>query len=97
MLFRSKPATRAEMAYIFSRALPAAELASQNTVNSLPDVSSATAYYNEIILLFKAGVLAGGDTLGTFKPGDSVTRSEAASIISRVILPATRFSGKTFG
>ena len=36
----NKAATRAEMAYIFSRALPAAEFASQNTVNALPDVRS---------------------------------------------------------
>ena len=93
----NKAATRAEMAYIFSRALPDTEFASQNTVNSLPDVSSITPYYSSILMLYKAGVLGGSDTAGTFNPADNIIRAEAAAIISRVILPASRFNGKTFG
>ncbi|MCL2813164.1 MAG: S-layer homology domain-containing protein, partial [Oscillospiraceae bacterium] len=93
----SRAATRAEMAYIFSRSVPESELAPQNTVNSLPDVNSGTPYYNAIIMLYKAGVLAGNDDAGTFHPGNNITRAEAAAIISRVILPATRINGKTFG
>jgi hypothetical protein len=93
----NRPATRAEMAYIFSRALPSAELKEQNTVNSLPDVTSATPYYQAIFALYKAGVVAGSDESGTFKPGSPITRAEAAAIISRVILPDSRFSGKVFG
>jgi len=92
----NKAATRAEMAYIFSKALPAAEFASQNTVNSLPDVNNSTPYYSAIFMLYKAGVLAGSDTQGTFNPSNNITRAEAAAIISRVILPATRFNGNTF-
>ena len=93
----TKAATRAEMAYIFSKALPDTEFASQNTVNSLPDVTSGTPYRDAIFTLYKAGVVAGSDETGTFNPGNNITRAEAAAIISRVILPATRFSGKTFG
>jgi uncharacterized repeat protein (TIGR02543 family) len=89
-------ATRAQMAHIFSRALPAAEFASQNTVNSLPDVNSGTPYYSAIITLYKAGVVGGSDSIGTFNPNSNITRAEAAAIISRVILPATRISGKTY-
>ena len=92
----SKAATRAEMAYIFSESLPAAEFPSQNTVNSLPDVNNGTPYYSAILTLYKAGVLAGSDAQGTFNPSNNIIRAEAAAIISRVILPATRFSGKTF-
>jgi len=92
----NKAATRAEMAYIFSKALPATEFALQNTVNSLPDVNNGTPYYSAILTLYKAGVLAGSDTQGTFNPSNNITRAEAAAIISRVILPTTRFSGKTF-
>ena len=92
----NKAATRAEMAYIFSRALPNSEFASQNTVNSLPDVNSSTPYYSAILMLYKAGVVAGSDAQGTFNPANNITRAEAAAIISRVILPTTRFSGKTF-
>jgi uncharacterized repeat protein (TIGR02543 family) len=93
----NKAATRAEMAYIFSRALPEAEFASQNTVNSLPDANSSTPYYSAILVLYKAGVLAGSDAKGTFNPGNNITRAEAAAIISRVILPDTRFGGKIYG
>ena len=94
--YYTKAATRAEMAYIFSKALPAAEFASQNTVNSLPDVNNSTPYYSAILVLYKAGVLAGSDAQGTFNPSNNITRAEAAAIISRVILPGTRTSGKTF-
>ena len=91
-----RAATRAEMAYIFSRSLPDSQFSEHNAVNSLPDVDGATPYYNNIIMLYKAGVLAGNDDEGTFSPGNNITRAEAAAIISRVILPDTRMSGKTF-
>jgi len=91
-----RPATRAEMARIFSRALPEVEFAPQNTVISLPDVNSGAPYGSAVFMLFRAGVLVGSDSRGTFNPGDSITRAEAAAIISRVILPGTRTSGVTF-
>ena len=93
----NKAATRAEMAYIFSNALPAVEFASQNTVNALPDISSSTPYYSAVLMLYKAGVVAGSDAQGTFSPANNITRAEAAAIISRVILPTSRFVNKTFG
>jgi hypothetical protein len=92
-----RPATRAEMAYIFSRALPEGEFMAQNTVNSLPDVNSGTPHYSAILMLYKAGVLAGNDDRGTLSPGSNITRAEAAAIISRVILPLTRMNGRTYG
>ena len=92
----NKPASRAEMAFIFSCALPEAEFGSQNTVVSLPDVNSGTPYYSSIFMLYKAGVVAGSDSIGTYSPNANISRAEAAAIISRVILPASRFSGKSF-
>ena len=89
--------TRAEMAYIFSRSLPAGEFAAQNTVNSLPDVDASTQYSDEIFMLYKAGVIAGNDAVGTFAPDDNMTRATAAGIINNIIIPANRGSGKTFG
>jgi len=102
----TREATRAEMAYIFASSLPGHELLKQNTVNSLPDVrggsdpatgQSLTPYYSYIIRLYESGVLAGSDSTGTFNPGNNITRAEAAAIVSRLILPATRFNGRTFG
>ncbi|MCL1905836.1 MAG: S-layer homology domain-containing protein, partial [Clostridiales bacterium] len=85
-----RAATRAEMAYIFSHALPKMEFGEQNTVNALPDVNAGTPYSESILTLYKAGVLTGSDDKGTFNPGNPISRAEAAAIISRVILPGTR-------
>ena len=93
----NRSATRAETAYIFSRALPSNEFPALNTVNSLPDVTAGTPYYDSIILMYKAGILTGSDYIGTFFPDSNILRVEAAAIISRLILPDTRISGKTYG
>ena len=90
-----RSATRAEMGYIFSRSLPAAEFAEINTVNSLPDVNNGTPYSSSILMLYKAGIVM-GDTTGAFFPANPITRAEASAIISRLILPDTRTSGKTY-
>ena len=98
-----KAATRTEMAYIFARTSVPVVLAfnemngPENTVNSLPDVSSATPYQGEIIKLYEAGILTGSGDSGAFHPDSSITRAEAAAIISRVILPDARVSGRTYG
>ena len=92
----NRAATRAEMAYIFSRALPAFEYDDQNIVNSLPDVGGGTPYYSEIFMLYRSGVVTGNDDIGTFSPNSNITRAEAAAIITRVILPDTRTSEKTY-
>jgi len=120
----TRAATRAEMAYIFSRSLSADEFKEQNTVNEaisgicrncgaepdsrycqdcgklaayhLPDVSDETPHSRAILTLYKAGIVTGSDIKGTFNPMAKINRAEAAAIISRVILPSTRLSGKTF-
>ena len=92
----SRAATRAEMAYIFSRSLPQTEFEERNTVNSLPDVNNTVPYSSAVITLYKAGVLTGSDEKGTFHPYGNITRAEAAAIITRVILPDMRASGKTY-
>ena len=91
-----RAATRAEMVFIFSRALPMKEFTPVNTVNSLPDVNKDTSYSESIFTFYRAGVVVGNDDKGTFAPEKNITRAEAAAIISRVILPATRIGGKSF-
>ena len=86
----NRPATRAEMAYIFSRALPESELVPQNNNIIPPDVDINTPYHGAILKLYAAGIIAGSDALGTFNPNSNITRAEAATIIIRVILPETR-------
>jgi len=82
--------TRAQMAYIFAGALPAAEFTVLNNVPTLPDVTADTTYSKEIFALYAAGILTGSDAYGTFKPADSITRQEAAAIIARVAIPSMR-------
>lgn len=91
-----RPATRAEMAYIFTNAAMEDEykkefrLRSINTVEKLPDVQETDRYGKEIFTLYRAGVLTGQDKQGTFSPDSPITRAEAAAIITRVALKNMR-------
>lgn len=81
----SLPATRAQMAGIFARALPASQFTSTSPY-SPPDVNTSTPYYSEILTLYASGILSGSDLYGTFKPNDNISRAEAAVIISRIAI-----------
>ena len=76
-------ASRAQMAYIFSNVIPA-DLQYPIRTRLPPDVSENDQYYQEIYRLYRAGVLIGIDSAGTFAPHSSITRAEAATIILRV-------------
>ncbi|MDR0916947.1 MAG: S-layer homology domain-containing protein [Oscillospiraceae bacterium] len=91
------PLTRAEMVHAWSKLLRAVDLPSQNTVNSLPDVSSSTPYSGEITAFYAAGILTGNDDTGRFAPNSSIIRSEAATIFMRLVDPTSRVSGRTYG
>ena len=84
--------TRAEMAYIFARCLPAEALDISNVVNSIPDVKITTPYRNEIFTLYRAGIVEGSDRQHSFRPSSYITRAEAAAIISRMAIPSMRKS-----
>ena len=79
-------ATRAQVAYILSGALPSGALDEVNTVedNSLPDVKTGDAYAANIYFLYRTGILSGKDEKGTFYPSGAVTRAETAAIASRI-------------
>jgi len=83
-------ASRAEMAYIFANALPLGEFPEINKVSWLPDVNYATMYNNEIFLLYRAGILNGNDSIGTYEPENSITRAQVTAIIARIVLPDGR-------
>ena len=84
--------TRAEMAEVFAKAVPAEWLGAKNDVKEIPDVPSTNAYYDKLLLLYNAGVIMGNDEFGTFKPNNNIIRAEAAAIIGRVALPEQRLS-----
>lgn len=82
--------TRADMAYIFARALPETEYEVINQNITIPDVTEDA---KEIYQLYHAGILAGSDEHGTFNPTANITRAESAAIINRLINKENR---KTF-
>lgn len=83
-------ATRCEMAYIFSRALPESELGQINSVFQLPDVTDDTEYSSSVFLLYRAGILTGNDSQGTFAPYTTISRAQAAAIIARLAVVSMR-------
>ena len=77
-----KPVTRGEMAYYFANALTTSSYKNKKTV-SLSDIGGS-AYKAQIEKLAAADIV-GGYTDGTFKPGNLVTRAEAAVFVSNII------------
>jgi YD repeat-containing protein len=88
----NSPASRRLFAAILGNALPEEALAEINYVpdGSVPDVGTADAYGSRIYALYRAGILTGSDSHGTFSPDDPVRRSEAAAVITRMADPSLR-------
>lgn len=80
----SAPATRAEFATIMSRALPLDEYVTINQISGIPDVPTWESYYDNVIRLYRAGILTGNDTSGIFSPNSYIERSAVAAIVSRM-------------
>lgn len=82
----NKHATRAEFVTILAKALPSEALDQKNTVpsGSIPDVPLSAAYSSAAYTLYRAGILSGNDSKGTFTPNSSIRRSEVSAITSRM-------------
>lgn len=76
--------TRAEFVHIFYAA--AGKLPAINTIadGAIPDVRTGDVYAAEIYDFYRAGILTGSDAKGTFKPADTIKRSEVAAILVRM-------------
>jgi len=85
-----RPAKRYEVAKLFEDAMPAGYFTAQNSVEDIPDVSDKKEYREDLLTLYKAGVVMGSDSYGNFFPENNITRAEAAAIINRVALPENR-------
>ncbi|MCI9578794.1 MAG: hypothetical protein HFF98_08115 [Oscillibacter sp.] len=86
------PATRRSFAAIMAKALPSEALRGINIVmdGAIPDVPMSDPGAQGIYRLYRAGVLVGGDTWGTFRPDSLITRDTASVIVSRMVEPALR-------
>jgi len=83
--------TRAEMADLFTRALPGKEYGLLNDIDeACPADVVGHKFAASIRTLYQAGVLTGNDPFGTFIPDANIIRSEAAAIVSRIVDPTLR-------
>ena len=78
------PITRAQMAYMFSRADASCDYINDVPFIDIPDVEETTTFAYEILDLYDKGI-AVGDKSMSFHPDDNIKRSEAAAIISRIL------------
>lgn len=65
-------------------------LAAINDVKALPDPDLANVVV--VLQFYNAGILTGTDKYGTFAGTKSLTRAEAAAMVSRIVRPALRLS-----
>lgn len=80
----TRSATRSEVAGMLAAAKPESEYQPINSVPALPDVDANTPYSDAIFKLYRAGILTGSDAMGTFYPGNNITRGEVATLIFRI-------------
>ncbi len=79
-------ATRAQFADVLSRALPKEALEQINDIadDVIPDVKVGDEYAGSIYMLYRAGIVTGSNSRGAFRPESSISRAEAAAIITRM-------------
>lgn len=78
-------ATRAQMAYLFSRCDTEQYFINEVPLTDIPDVYDTTPFAYEILDLYNKGIAVGSDEYLTYYPDSQVKRSEAAALISRIL------------
>lgn len=86
----TRAAKRIEVARLLAKSLPAEYFSQINKVYNIPDVKADNDSYNELILLYRAGIAMGSDVFGTFNPDTNITRAEFSALINRVATPDIR-------
>lgn len=78
------PITRGEFIHIFHGAKDGYTAISTVADGAIPDVKTGDKFAAEIYELYRAGILTGSDTKGTFHAASTIKRSEAATILLRM-------------
>ena len=78
-------ATRAQMAYLFSRCDTEQYFINDVPITDIPDVYDTTPFAYEILDLYNKGIAVGSDEYMAYHPDSQVKRSEAATLISRIL------------
>lgn len=87
-------ATRLQFASIIYKALPEEAYQPINAIQELPDLAIDSEAARSVLALYNAGIIAGNDKYGTFKPNSFIRRCEVAVIITRITDVAVRKSFK---
>lgn len=88
----TKPANRAFIAYVFSKAIDGADLPAINTAASIPDYNSIPEDYKEPVQFMYQGGIITGQEGNYFNPNGLATRAQMSVIIMRLLEPAERAS-----
>lgn len=82
----NRPATRAEYATIIAHSMPEEAFAVISDIDdgAVPDVPMTRSYASDVYKLYRAGILAGSDEKGNFKPDSNIRRSEVATILTKL-------------
>ena len=92
-------ATRAQAAHIIANILPESLFTEINatavtigyaTRSFITDVNDYTPYQQDILQLYKWGILTGSDSTGSFLPDTSIARCEFAALLTRLVDPSLR-------
>jgi len=92
-------ATRAQFAEILSKSIDSIDLKEINWVDdgAIPDVPMSAEYADAVYMLYRAGIIIGSDSAGTFNPDSTISRAEAAAIITRIVDTSLRKSIELVG
>ena len=93
------PATRAEFAKILAASIDPVDFQEINYIDdgAIPDVDMDSDYADAVYMLYRAGILTGSDSSGAYKPDSTITRAEAAALITRIVDPGLRKSIELIG
>lgn len=78
-------ATRAQMAYLFSRCDAKPYYINEIPLTDIPDVYDTTEFAYEILDLYCKGIAVGSNQFYAYYPDSDVKRSEAAAFVSRIL------------
>lgn len=93
--FWTSNVTREVFAFIMDEALPEEAYKNINHIapGILPDIDLCSDHWGSIYTLYNAGVLTGTNDMGydgVYFPEKTITRAEASTILSRIIIPELR-------
>lgn len=86
--------SRCDFVEIFFAAMPTSEYTPINgvAINAIPDVKMTDNDASQIYSFYRAGILTGSDSTGSFYPESNIKRSEVAAILTRMFDSSSRKS-----